>query len=132
MVDEPIAFVRADGRPSARNEIWGGFSGPARRGPEVRFERRELDQILSVYGRMVAAGEWRDYAIDFTPDAAVFSAFRRTSEVPLYRIEKRPALRTRQGQFAVIGAAGQILKRGHDLRTVLRYFDRKLLKAVRD
>jgi hypothetical protein len=98
----------------------------------VRFDRRELNRILSVYGRMVAAGEWRDYAIDFGEDAAIFSIYRRTSEMPLYRVEKRPKLKSRQGQYAVIAVTGQILKRGHDLDTVLRVFDRKLIKALSD
>lgn len=97
---------------------------------EVTFSRRELDRILRLYGRMVAAGEWRDYAIDFGEDCAVFSVYRRTSEMPLYRIEKRPRLRARQGQYAVIAVTGHILKRGHDLDTVLRVLDRKLIKAL--
>jgi len=96
----------------------------------VTFTRRELDRILNLYGRMVAAGEWRDYAIDFLDDRAVFSVFRRTSEIPLYRIEKNPALRNRQGQFSVIDATGQVLKRGHELDNVLRVFERKLIKAL--
>lgn len=97
---------------------------------QVAFDRRELSQILSVYGRMVAAGEWRDYGISCLRDLAVFSVFRRTAEHPLYRIEKRPKLRNRQGQYAVVGMDGQILKRGHDLRTVLRVLERKLIRAV--
>jgi hypothetical protein len=79
---------------------------------------------------MVAAGEWRDYGISTLRDVAVFSVFRRTAENPLYRIEKRPKLRNRQGQYAVIGIDGQVLKRGHDLRTVLRVLERKLIRAV--
>jgi hypothetical protein len=79
---------------------------------------------------MVAAGEWRDYAIDFLDDAAVFSIFRRTSEMPLFRVEKRPKLRSRQGMYAVIAATGHILKRGHDLQQVLRVFDKALMKAT--
>jgi hypothetical protein len=121
MVDEPIAFSR----PTSAN--WGGQGFTA---AQVRFDRIELNRILTVYGRMVAAGEWRDYAIDFKDDVAVFSIFRRTSEMPLYRVEKRPALRLKQGMFAVIDAAGQILKRGHELENVLRVFDKKLLKAL--
>ncbi len=105
--------------------------GPAGRAPEqVAFDRRELGLILSVYGRMVAAGEWRDYGISTLRDVAVFSVFRRTAENPLYRIEKRPKLRARQGMYAVIGIDGQILKRGHDLRTVLRVLERKLIRPV--
>ncbi|SFO93303.1 DUF2794 domain-containing protein [Tranquillimonas alkanivorans] len=96
----------------------------------VAFDRGELGTILTLYGRMVAAGEWRDYAMSFLKDVAVFSIFRRTAEHPLYRIEKRPKLRNRQGMYAVIGMDGQILKRGHDLRTVLRVLERKLIRAV--
>jgi len=96
----------------------------------VAFQRSELNIILSLYGRMVAAGEWRDYGISCLRDVAVFSVFRRTAEHPLYRIEKRPRLRGRQGQYAVIGMDGQILKRGSDLRTVLRVLERKLIRAV--
>ncbi len=92
----------------------------------VSFERRELDKILNVYGRMVADGEWRDYAIDFLRDRAVFSVFRRASEVPLYRIEKSPKNARRQGAYAVISATGLILRRGHELERVLRVFDKKL------
>lgn len=97
---------------------------------QVTFQRPELSIILSLYGRMVAAGEWRDYGISCLRDVAVFSVFRRTAENPLYRIEKRPRLRGRQGQYAVIGMDGQILKRGSDLKTVLRVLDRKLIRAV--
>lgn len=86
--------------------------------------------ILGLYGRMVAAGEWRDYGLSQLRDVAVFSVFRRTAEHPLYRIEKRPKLRLRQGQYAVIAMDGQILKRGHDLRQVLRVLERKLIRAV--
>jgi hypothetical protein len=88
------------------------------------FERRELDRLLRLYGRMVAAGDWRDYAIDGLEESAVFSVYRRASETPLYRIEKRPALARRQGAWAVIGQAGQILRRGHELDQVLRFFER--------
>ena len=97
---------------------------------QVAFDRQELSAILTLYGRMVAAGEWRDYGISHLRDAAVFSVFRRTAEHPLYRIEKRPRLRARQGMYAVIGMDGQVLKRGHDLRTVLRVLDRKLIRPV--
>lgn len=96
----------------------------------MAFHRTELSVILSLYGRMVAAGEWRDYGISTLRDVAVFSVFRRTAENPLYRIEKRPKLRNRQGQYAVIGIDGQVLKRGHDLRMVLRVLERKLIRAV--
>ena len=98
--------------------------------PTVAFHRTELAVILSVYGRMVAAGEWRDYGISSLKDVAVFSVFRRTAEHPLYRIEKRPKLRGRQGMYAIIGMDGQILRRGHDLKTVMRVLERKLIRAV--
>ena len=93
---------------------------------EVRFNRRELDRILSLYGRMVAAGEWRDYAIDFLKDRAVFSVFRRAAEVPIYRIEKNPRLGRRQGAYSVISATGHILRRGHELDRVLGALDRSI------
>ena len=98
--------------------------------PQVTFDRLELNRILTVYGRMVAAGEWRDYALDFLDDMAVFSIFRRSAEMPLFRIEKRPKLRARQGQYSVVAAGGVILKRGHELAQVLRIFDKKLFKAL--
>lgn len=94
------------------------------------FDRRELFDILTVYGRMVAVGEWRDYGISCLRDAAVFSIFRRSAEQPLYRIEKAPQLRARQGQYAVVAMDGRILKRGHDLKTVLRVLERRLIRAV--
>ena len=97
---------------------------------QVSFDRRELNAILGIYGRMVAAGEWRDYAISCLREVAVFSVFRRSAEQPLYRIEKRPKLRQRQGAYAVIGPGGQVLKRGHDLAQVLRVLDRKLIRLV--
>ncbi len=97
---------------------------------QVTFHRSELAAIMGLYGRMVAAGEWRDYGLSFLTDVAVFSVFRRTAEHPLYRIEKRPRLRLRQGQYAVIGMDGQVLKRGADLKKVLRVLERKLIRAV--
>lgn len=93
--------------------------------PVVAFNRRELDTILRLYGRMVSDGEWRDYAIDLLKDRAVFSVFRRSSEMPLYRIEKDPKLARRQGAYSVIAAGGMILKRGHDLGQVLRVLEKK-------
>jgi hypothetical protein len=99
--------------------------GLPRRG-DIAFDRRELTQILNVYGRKVASGEWRDYAIDTLREKAVFSVFRRSSETPLYRIEKAPKLARRQGVYSVIAATGLILKRGHDLARVLRALDRGL------
>ncbi|HEY0328136.1 MAG TPA: DUF2794 domain-containing protein [Rhodopseudomonas sp.] len=92
----------------------------------VTFNRLELNRILNLYGRMVAAGEWRDYAIDFLKDRAVFSVFRRASEVPIYRIEKDPRLARKQGAYSVISATGLILRRGHELDRVLLAIDRKL------
>lgn len=92
----------------------------------VTFDRRELSELLNLYGRMVAAGEWRDYAIDFLKDQAQFSVYRRSSEVPLYRIVKDPALAKRQGAYSVVAATGLVLKRGAELSRVLRVLDKKL------
>ena len=111
---DPSQILRGDGSHAA---------APT---PCVTFERRELDRILGLYGRMVAAGEWRDYAIDFLRDRAVFSVFRRASEVPIYRIEKDPRLARKQGIYSVISASGLILRRGHELDRVLLVIDRKL------
>ena len=97
----------------------------------MAFHRTELQPILSLYGRMVAAGEWRDYGISHLKDVAIFSVFRRAAENPLYRIEKRPKLRGRQGQYLVMGMDGQILKRGDDLSSVLRVLERKLIRSVK-
>ena len=96
----------------------------------VTFNRLELNRILNLYGRMVADGEWRDYAIDFLKDRAVFSVFRRASEVPIYRIEKNPKLERRQGAYSVISATGLIVRRGHELERVLRSIDRSQLAIV--
>lgn len=106
------------------------FPGPHRLPDNVMFDRRELALILTLYGRMVAAGEWRDYGISSLRDAAIFSVFRRSAENPLYRIEKRPRLRLKQGLYAVIGMDGHVLKRGQDLATVLRVLERKLIRSV--
>jgi hypothetical protein len=95
-------------------------------GQQVTFDRRELTRILGLYGRKVAAGEWRDYAIDFLRDRAVFSVFRRSSEVPIYRIEKNPRLARRQGTYSVVSATGLIVRRGQELDRVLRALDRSL------
>ena len=94
--------------------------------PQVTFDGDELRTILNLYGRRVAEGEWRDYAIDFLKDRAVFSVFRRASEVPLYRIEKNPKLARKQGAYSVISATGLIVKRGHELDNVLRAVDKSL------
>ena len=99
-------------------------------GDRVTFNRAELGVILSVYGRMVAAGEWRDYGMSFLRDVAIFSVFRRATEHPLYRIEKRPKMRAAQGAYSVVAMDGRILKRGHDLATVLRVLERKLIRPV--
>jgi hypothetical protein len=97
---------------------------------QVGFERAELQIILNLYGRMVAAGKWRDYAMDLGRDAAIFSAFRRAAERPEYRIEKRPALRAKQGMWVLIGEGGAVLKRGHELGPLLAPVERKLMKLV--
>ncbi len=97
---------------------------------QVAFHRTELSVVLSLYGRMVAAGEWRDYGISCLREVAVFSVFRRTAEMPLYRIEKRPKLRLKQGMYSVVGPGGQVLKRGHDLKAVLRVLEHKLIRSV--
>jgi len=97
----------------------------ARTAPKIAFNRSELTQILSVYGRKVADGEWRDYAIDALKEKAVFSVFRRTTEYPLYRIEKQPKLSRKQGAYSVVTASGLIVKRGHDLAQVLRSIEGK-------
>lgn len=96
----------------------------------VFFDRRELDAVLRVYGRMVAQGEWRDYAVVGHRDFAEFAVFRRSGDAPAYRIEKRPVLQNRQGQWAVIGEGGQILRRGRDLAQVLRVFDGRRFQLV--
>src|SRR5512140_3501602 len=99
---------------------------PSQVSNQVTFSRRELDRILGLYGRKVAAGEWRDYAIDFLRDRAVFSVFRRSAEVPLYRIEKNPRLARRQGVYSVISATGLIVRRGQELDRVLRAIDKSV------
>lgn len=106
--------------------IGNGHKAPS----QVSFDRQELSLILNVYGQMVSKGDWKDYAIDFLSDRCVFSVFRKASEHPLYRIEKTPALRNRQGQFAIVAPGGLILKRGHDLGLVLRVFDRARFRSI--
>ena len=110
----------SESRAAARNTAAGPLPN------RVTFNRLELNRILNLYGRMVSDGEWRDYAIDFLRDRAVFSIFRRASEVPLYRIEKDPRLARKQGMYSVISASGLILRRGHELDRVLLVIDRKL------
>ncbi|MGE4324414.1 MAG: DUF2794 domain-containing protein [Sphingobium sp.] len=97
---------------------------------QIGFDRMELQRIMDLYGRMVSAGHWRDYAMDLGRDAAIFCAFRRAAERPEYRIEKRPALRHRQGMWALVGEAGTILKRGQDLHAILAPVERRLLRIV--
>ena len=121
-----LADVVSNSESSATLIDFNAARNPA---PIISFDRRELSEILNVYGRMVAAGEWRDYAIDMLKDRAVFSIFRRTSEMPLFRIEKNPKLARRQGAFSVVAAGGLVMKRGHELATVLKVFD-KALKLV--
>ena len=101
----------------------GSGQQPPRQKPYVGFDRRELNTILNLYGRKVAAGDWRDYAIDFLKDRALFSVYKRSSERPLYVIEKNPRLRARQGQYMVLGQDGRVLKRGHELINVLRVLE---------
>lgn len=110
----------------------GSSSGQPSAAPLVSFDRRELGAILSLYGRHVAAGEWRDYAIDCLKDRAVFSIFRRTSEMPLYRIEKTPKLARKQGAYTVVAPGGRIVKRGHELAQVLRVLEKtpRLVEVV--
>jgi hypothetical protein len=104
----------------------GEASGPVAPSTRVTFDRRELNRIFGLYGRKVAAGEWRDYAIDFLRDRAVFSVFRRASEVPIYRIEKSPKLARRQGAYSVVSATGLVVCRGHELDPVLRAIDKSM------
>jgi hypothetical protein len=126
-----MSFGPGDIEPSERRggEVAVGLPSvaPVNR---VTFSRRELDRILDLYGRKVAAGEWRDYAIDLLRDRAVFSVFRRSSEMPIYRIEKNPRHSRRQGAYSVVSVTGLILKRGHELERVLRVLDKSLSVVV--
>jgi uncharacterized protein DUF2794 len=119
---DPPGALRAGGGADIAVFPSAGRADPS----AVSFDRHELRQIMNLYGRMVALGEWRDYAIDFLRDEAVFSIFRRSSEVPLYRIVKNPALARRQGEYAVVSQTGMILKRGHELERVIRAIDKPL------
>jgi len=121
-----MTFVSGEIDPSQSLGAAAALRPPAAPANQVTFSRREFRRILDLYGRKVAAGEWRDYAIDFLKDRAVFSVFRRASEVPLYRIEKNPKLSRRQGAFSVISATGLIVRRGHELDPVLRAIDKTL------
>ena len=136
MADETSVMSRAEWPQTARIFPRGIPDAAGARGAErpyraTRFDRRELKRILSTYFRMVAAGEWRDYAIDFRDDAAVFSVFRRTAESPIYCIEKRPRLKDRHGQYSVIAPGGLVVGRGNDLSGVLGTLERKLFRPVR-
>lgn len=108
------------------------FPGAYPRKAVAAFDRLELQRIMDLYGRMVAAGHWRDYAMDFSPEVASFVAFRRAAERPEVRIEKRPALRAKQGIWALISEHGQVLRRGHELQPVLAPLERRLIKLVED
>jgi Protein of unknown function (DUF2794) len=121
---DPIQFRPRVTAPSAATQA--SSSGTARAPAVVAFNRQELSAILDVYGRKVAAGEWRDYAMDFDAEAATFAVYRRASDVPIYRIEKCPKLARKQGAYSVINATGQILKRGHELARVLAHFDKRI------
>lgn len=116
-LDAPLPFRSQTSAQNAAPEV-------------VAFQRPELSVILRLYGQMVAAGEWRDYAMSHGAEVAVFAIFRRSAEVPLYRVEKRPSLRLKQGQYAVLGEGGQILRRGHDLEQVLRVLEPKRIRSV--
>ena len=130
MTDSPDYTAASAGTDRGLTLVRPAALQKRQREPEIFFDRHELDAILSVYGRMVADGEWRDYAMGRFKDVAVFSVFRRASEMPLYRIEKRPKLARKQGAYAVVAATGLILKRGHDLRQVLKIFDKRALRLV--
>ena len=122
-----MTFGPGETEPSeTRGGEISGSARPVAPVNQVTFERRELARILGLYGRKVAAGEWRDYAIDFLKDRAVFSVFRRSSEVPIYRIEKSPKLARRQGAYSIISATGLIVRRGHELDRVLRAIDKSV------
>jgi hypothetical protein len=125
-MEAPMSLGPGDTEPSQSAGGENRGASPLAPTTRVTFERRELDRIFNLYGRKVAAGEWRDYAIDFLRDRAVFSVFRRTSEVPLYRIEKTPRLARKQGAYSVISATGLIVRRGHELDRVLRAIDKSV------
>lgn len=126
-----MSLESGDTDPSeSRGSEGAGFARFPSTPSRVTFNKRELSRILGLYGRKVASGEWRDYAIDFHKDRAVFSVFRRTAEVPLYRIEKNPKLSRRQGTWRVVSATGLIVKVGHELDRVLRELDKASLRVV--
>lgn len=123
-------MAEADPQQQSAELVFLGGSGPQppRQKPYVGFDRRELNTILNLYGRKVASGEWRDYAMDFLKDRALFSIYKRASERPFYVIEKNPKLRARQGQYMVTGQDGRVLKRGHELENVLRVLELALVR----
>lgn len=123
---EPIQLFPARSLSGSAGRIYRETGTKSKRTVPTTFDRSELFEILNIYGRNVSSGDWRDYAIDMQRDRAVFSIFRRTSETPLYRIEKNPRLARKQGMYSVITATGLILKRGHDLKKVLRVLDKKI------
>ncbi|MFL5046319.1 MAG: DUF2794 domain-containing protein [Xanthobacteraceae bacterium] len=124
-----MSTISEEADPSeARAAVRAAAAGPLP--SRVTFNRFELSRILNLYGRMVADGEWRDYAIDFLRDRAVFSVFRRSSEMPIYRIEKNPKLARRQGAYSIVSVTGLIIRRGHELERVLRVLDRSLSVVV--
>ena len=108
------------------------FPGPGEGRSQATFDRGEFMTILDLYGRMVAAGHWRDYALRMDRDVAVFAAFRRSAENPEIRIEKRPLLARKQGAYSLVAEHGQVLKRGHELKLVLAPLERRLIRLVRD
>ena len=127
---EPALIVSLPLPLSAGASVSGSHMAVSSTPAVVAFDRLELRDLLNLYGRMVAAGEWRDYAMDFTPELAIFSVFRRAHDVPLYRIEKNPKLARKQGQYVLKGAAGQVVKRGHELPLVLRFLDKPVKLVV--
>ncbi len=125
---EPISFSALRRAPGNQGPAQSTHSPPTAT-TRVFFTRLELNAILNLYGHKVAAGEWRDYAIDFGKEKATFSVFRHTSEVPLYRIEKNPKLARKQGAFSIVTTTGLILRRGHDLARVLEALHQRLRLA---
>ena len=124
-IQDKLSQVKLSGVKSSQAYASPGTASPIS-ASQVTFDRAELNRLFGLYGRKVAAGEWRDYAIDFLRDRAVFSVFRRASEMPLYRIEKNPRLARRQGTYSLISATGLIIRRGQELERVLRAIDKSL------
>ena len=124
-IQDKLSQVKLSGVKSSQAYASPGTASPIS-ASQVTFDRAELNRLFGLYGRKVAAGEWRDYAIDFLKDRAVFSVFRRASEMPLYRIEKNPRLARRQGTYSLISATGLIIRRGQELERVLSAIDKSL------